>query len=168
MNFRRWDALCWGGLVLLLDQVSKFLVQQNLPHMISASIDYPYGGIGIFRDLLGVEFALTHWTNKGAAWGAFQNWPMALVVFRLLIVSGLFYAFFKHFSKDVCRIPFAIILGAALGNIADAFTYGHVIDMFHFVFWGYHYPVFNIADASICLSVVAMLWFQWRQPRVTG
>ena len=41
----------------------------------------------------------------------------------------------------------------ALCNILDYFFYGHVIDMLHFVFWGYDYPVFNVADSFICIGV---------------
>ncbi|MFI5335094.1 MAG: signal peptidase II [Chlamydiales bacterium] len=33
-----------------------------------------------------------------------------------------------------------------------------MIDMFHLFFWGYSYPVFNIADASIFLGIVWLLF----------
>jgi signal peptidase II len=49
------------------------------------------------------------------------------------------------------------ILGGATGNLVDRVRYGEVIDFID-VYWGaYHWPAFNVADASISLAVTAIV-----------
>jgi len=55
------------------------------------------------------------------------------------------------------QVPLTMIIAGAVGNVVDSFVYGHVIDMVHFVFWGYSFPVFNVADSCIFLGVVSMM-----------
>lgn len=146
--------LCLIGLVVLLADFSlKFWVNQSLPLMSHSSPFYPYGGIGIFHHFLGIEFSLTHHTNTGAAWGLFQNWPMLLLTSRIVLISVMAAFFIFAKLERFYYIPIILILSGAIGNIIDYFVYGHVIDMFHFVLWGYDFPVFNLADAFICVAV---------------
>lgn len=49
------------------------------------------------------------------------------------------------------------ILGGALGNIYDRFVFGAVADFFDFHLMGYHWYVFNVADAAISIGVVLLL-----------
>ncbi|MEK7340156.1 MAG: signal peptidase II, partial [Verrucomicrobiota bacterium] len=55
------------------------------------------------------------------------------------------------------RVCLVMVLAGAVGNVFDCIIYGHVIDMFCFIFWGYIYPVFNIADAAIFCGILMML-----------
>ena len=50
------------------------------------------------------------------------------------------------------------MLAGALGNIVDSLFLGHVVDMIHVVFWGWDYPVFNVADSFIFLGCLGFLW----------
>jgi signal peptidase II len=141
------------GIILLVDWASKLATVTNLPYM-NTYISYPYGGVGVFKDFLGIEFSLVYTKNTGAAWGLFQEYQIALLVLRSVFVLGLFiYVFF--YNKDrAYDWPFTLILAGAVGNILDYFLYGHVIDMFHFILWGYDYPVFNVADSAIFVGIV--------------
>jgi signal peptidase II len=58
-----------------------------------------------------------------------------------------------------------LIIAGGIGNILDYFIYGHVVDMFHFILWGYSFPVFNVADASIFMGIVSLLWMSWKNAR---
>jgi signal peptidase II len=49
-----------------------------------------------------------------------------------------------------------LIATGAIGNILDYFIYGHVVDVFYFVFWGYSFPVFNVADSIIFCGIVVL------------
>ena len=55
-------------------------------------------------------------------------------------------------------MPLTCIAAGALGNILDFFLYGHVIDMFYLIFYKYSYPIFNVADSAIFLSVMYLLF----------
>ena len=149
-----WLAAFLGLLVFLVDQVSKILTANFLPLSYLHSQVYPYGGIGVFKNFLGIEFSITHATNRGAAWGIFAEFQPFLLFLRILLVGGLLlYAVF--YNKNRSKLfPLVLIIAGAAGNILDYFIYGHVVDMFHFIFWGYDYPVFNIADSSIFISIV--------------
>jgi len=123
---------------------------------------YPYGGIGIFKDFLGIEFSLVHETNRGAAWGVLADYHLYLFLVRILLVLALIvYTLFfnKHPSW---RIPLSLIIAGAMGNILDFFLYDHVVDMFRFVLWGYTYPVFNVADSAIFVGIVWLFFASWR------
>lgn len=156
-------ALLIGIAVFVVDLLSKFYIQEYLPRMSRAFPAYPYGGIGVFKDFFGIEFSLTHHINKGAAWGILSDWQQALLLFRIALVIGLvIYVVFLN-KKREWDIPFALIIAGAAGNVLDYFLYGHVIDMFHFVFWGYDYPVFNVADCAIFIGIAWLIIGSYRE-----
>ena len=59
-----------------------------------------------------------------------------------------------------------LIAVGALGNIVDYSLYGHVIDFFHFTFWGYSFPVFNWADSYITVGLFFFLLLSSRGKRL--
>jgi signal peptidase II len=148
-------------LVLVIDLVTKYLTQKELPLMSHSPPVYPYGGIPVFHDVLGVEFSLVHATNKGAAWGVLADYSQALFVARLLLIGVLLVYFVRPKSSLWQQLPLALIIAGAIGNVIDYFAYGHVVDMFHFILWGYDYPVFNVADSAIFLGILLYLIFSW-------
>lgn len=147
--------------VLIIDQISKYWTQASLPLMGHSLPWYPYGGIPVFKDFFGIEFAITHATNKGAAWGAFSDYSFFLLILRLFLIGFLIVYYFR--AAKAFRYAVALIIAGAIGNVIDVFIYGHVIDMFQFVFWGYKYPVFNVADSSIFCGVFLYLVLSWKQ-----
>lgn len=152
-----------ASVVLLADFFTKFWVQNTLPLMNSHLSEYPYGGIGIFQNFLGIQLSITHATNHGAAWGMFSEWQIYLLFVRVAIIAGvILYAliFNKIRSRD---IPLTLIIAGATGNVLDFFLYGHVVDMIHFVFWGYEYPVFNLADSAIFIGIVWLFILSWQE-----
>lgn len=153
--------LILAALVLVFDQLSKYWTQAHLPMMSQSIPWYPYGGIGVFKDFFGIEFSITHATNKGAAWGAFSDYSFFLLILRLVLIAALF--FYYQRATTAFRYALALIIAGAIGNVIDVFVYGHVVDMFHFVLWGYNYPVFNVADSAIFCGVFLYLALSWKQ-----
>lgn len=149
-----WLALTVIALVLLIDFLTKFWVQSGLPNTHFVQPIYPYGGIGVFKNLWGIEFSITHTTNRGAAWGILADYHNYLLYFRLFLVVGLIVYSIFYNKHPTWRIPLGLIIAGALGNIFDFYLYDHVVDMFHFIFWGYPYPVFNVADTSIFIGIL--------------
>lgn len=148
--------------VLLVDALSKIFIEVNIPPTSSYILDYPYGGIPVFKDFFGVEFSIVHVINKGAAWGAFPHYQQELLYVRLALVAALFAYLLFALKTPGAEIPLALVIAGALGNVIDTFLYGHVIDMLHFILWGYDFPSFNIADSAICLGVVWLAFASWR------
>lgn len=153
-------------LILLSDVLLKAYVYANIPPMQRGFFLYPYGGIGVMHNWHGIEFSLVHVQNLGAVCGLFSGFHTALLYARVAIVAGLvgYLVFVKN--SPLIKFSFTLICVGALGNIIDHFIYGHVIDMFYFVFWRFSYPVFNIADVSISCGI-GLLLFQklWRKER---
>jgi signal peptidase II len=143
--------------ILVVDFISKGLINFYLTPLAHASQYFPFGGVSVFHNFLGIDFCIHHVTNRGAAWGVGDGLQNLLLVLRIGVVAGLVY-YLKTSSKAfIYRYPLTMIIAGGLGNILDYFIYGHVIDMFHFIFWGYSYPVFNVADASIFCGIVWLL-----------
>jgi signal peptidase II len=134
-----------------LDIVTKALTHRFLPLQTGYEIV-------IFKNFLGVNFSLCHTINTGAAWGAFSNWQLPLFFLRCGLALGLltYLLFFKATPATIT--PLSFILVGAVCNLIDTPLYGHVIDMFHFVLWGYDYPVFNVADSLIFLGVARLVY----------
>lgn len=141
-----------GLFILVADQISKYLTVQYLPMMSSQT--YPFGGIPVFQDFLGIQFSLNYATNKGAAWGVLADYSTLLLIGRLVLIAILSLYLTRMPRGSKLKIPLVLIIAGALSNVIDAFTYGHVVDMFHFILWGYDYPIFNIADSAICIGIV--------------
>ena len=148
--------------VFLADFLSKYFVHYHIPMMNVYNRWYPYGGIGIFKNFLGIEFSISHTINKGAAWGLFAQFQDYLLISRIILILGLlFYLFFFNFNNRY-RAPLSFITVGAIGNIIDYFLYGHVIDMLHFVLWGYDFPVFNVADSAIFIGIIWLIILSWK------
>ncbi len=156
-----YAALMIGLSILLIDQITKFFTYQYLPFIESHYYSYPYGGIGVFKDFFGIEFSLNYMANKGAAWGVLGDYQIPLLVLRIGLIFGLFIYVLRNKTPSILQIPLALIIAGAIGNVIDFFIYGHVIDMFHFVLWGYDFPVFNVADSAISIGIGLLFLLSW-------
>lgn len=104
----------------------------------------------------GIDLYLHLVANHGIAWGIGSSWGAAwqqfLIVARIGVVAYLL-AFMRIASPQIMRYAVWLMMVGGLGNVIDYFRYGHVVDMIHCLLWGYSFPVFNIADMSICVGV---------------
>jgi len=165
-------------IVLLIDQVSKYLVKANL--------------------YLGEELYIFSWfrihflENEGMAFGMSFFDKKYLTLFRI-VASGLLLWYLIHCIKKneslLLLSCLALIFAGAFGNIIDCIFYGQiygytpifygkVVDMLYFPliegrFWSwipyfggesfiFFSPVFNIADSAICIGVALLLIFERR------
>ena len=124
-------------LTLLLDQLSKRYVVSNMVlHESRPVID------GIFH--------ITRVHNTGAAFGILKGQTKFLLIIAILMLLFIF-IFRKEFigESKLKATAFALIIGGALGNFIDRYTFGYVIDFFDFRV----FPVFNIADSAITIAL---------------
>lgn len=144
-------------IIVCLDRLLKWYVYTSIPLM-------PHGGIDIFH-AFGIDFSIVHITNLGGAWGLLSEMPIPLLIFRILLIAILLVSFFRAKEK---RFPLLLIVAGAFSNVLDSFIYGHVVDMFYFVLWGYSYPVFNIADMSICIGIGLLVLLPLKRKKAYG
>ena len=158
MNWKKTLTFIAIAVFLFMADVGlKAYIHYNIPTINASTPVYPYGGISVFRDWHGIHFSIVHVINKGAAWGVFSSVQEYLLYARMAIIGGLLtYLFFVKASayRKFCLM---LIATGATGNVVDYFIYGHVVDMFYFIFWGYSYPVFNIADSAIFLGIMLLI-----------
>jgi len=138
--------ICWGLIpfVFLFDRLSKIWV-----------VTYLKEGEG-FPIWTGV-FDLTRVNNTGAAFGLLKNastFLMVLTAMSVIFVVVYLQKLFNSSMKNPQSVyGWALITGGALGNLYDRLFFGYVIDFIDWHVW----PVFNIADSSICLGVFWVL-----------
>lgn len=144
-------------LILGADVVLKWYTCHAIPAMSWTHPFYPYGGIPVFKDWFGIDLSLNYVKNKGAAWGMLAEYQEQLLYMRFFVLGALLVYLIMAALPFSKRMGFFLILTGAIGNVIDFFLYEHVVDMFHFTFWGYSFPVFNLADAAIFCGVVLLL-----------
>ncbi|HEY6187906.1 MAG TPA: signal peptidase II [Pyrinomonadaceae bacterium] len=120
--------------------------------------------------------ALEYAENSGIAFGqlqeggSFGRW--FFVVLAMLAAIAVLYYFWRTPREDDRVLgACALLLAGILGNLTDRVRLGYVID-FILLHWGqYHWPTFNVADASICagaLLLVLDLFFEGKRKRVVA
>lgn len=116
---------------------------------------YPFGGIGIFEQFYGVSFSLNTVTNTGVAWGLFPGHAPLLLALRAMIIAGLL--IYLLWNPKKASLSLWMIAAGATGNVIDMLVYGHVIDFLHFQFFGWSFPLFNLADSCIAIGAFLLL-----------
>jgi signal peptidase II len=142
---RRWYAL--AGLVVVLDQFSKWLVLDN---------------IGFGETIYVTSF--WNWVltfNPGAAFSFLADqpgWQRWLFTVLALGVSGwIAYMLRQHPQQKLQSLALALVMGGALGNVIDRVRFGAVVDFVQWHVAGYYWPAFNIADSAITLGAVLLV-----------
>jgi len=142
-----------GLFVLIADQLSKFWVRHAIP------LETAHPILPGFLDL-------TYVRNTGAAFSIFQNGAAGLAVLSALAVLGIsvFVMRTRVPVPALLALGVALPLGGSAGNLVDRAKFGWVTD-FILVHWREHqFPVFNVADSSICVGVAILMYHYWRTP----
>ena len=139
------------GLVVALDQLTKNLVVSRFH-------------LGDTQPLLESMLNITRVHNSGAAFGLLATLPPNLRDPFFFVVPGLtlaviLFVFYRlREAQSLSTYALAMIVGGALGNLADRIRLGFVIDFLDFHWYsGWHFPAFNVADAAISLGVAMLL-----------
>ena len=132
--------------LLVLDQVSKYLVQLNLS---------PVGAsVPVIPGLL----QLTNVHNTGAAWGMMDGLRWFFIPMTLLVAAGLIYIIIRFRQKLTIfsRITLALLFSGAVGNFIDRVALSYVRDFVDITPW-FSFPVFNIADSALSIGCVFLV-----------
>lgn len=150
-----WKRRLWGfafaALVCAVDQYIKWVVRVQL--------DLKSRPDGLYELL---PFFDLRWTrNFGISLGMFEATSMemrwGLVIGTALIAVVVLVWMLREKAKgDIFGL--ALILGGALGNIYDRYTWGYVIDYADLHFGAFRpFLIFNVADAAITIGVLIIL-----------
>jgi signal peptidase II len=144
--------------LLVLDQITKYLVLRNIP----------YGGeVPVIPGF----FSLVHTTNTGAAFGMFQNNNLFFILLAVTAFVVILFLLIRDQTNPKARlavttkISFGLLAGGILGNLVDRVTRGNVVDFLNFYIHQYAWPAFNVADSCICVAVGLLVLTSFRPPR---
>ena len=112
--------------------------------------------------VLGARLALTF--NSGAAFSVGTGNPAFFAVAAVITITILGIVVARSSLDRLRVIAFGLILGGALGNVADRLFRGHDGKVVDFVDLGW-WPVFNFADSCLFVGVGLMLIDAWRSGR---
>jgi len=145
-------ALAIIAFVFFLDRFVKNLVLTHTPEG---------GGFAVVPGI----FHITRVNNTGAAFGMLKGHGTILIVISALFVAFLLLCLLRSVfsgktpSKFLSEAAWSLIIAGAAGNLFDRTRYGYVVDFLDFRIW----PVFNLADTSICLGVFLVALGLWKQ-----
>ena len=130
---------------VVLDQVTKQIVTRNME-------------IGDSIPVIDNFLSITYHRNSGAAWGIMQGQMLFFYIVTAITIAGLIFWLRKIDLKieKVMAISLALMLAGAIGNLIDRIMYQSVIDFISTYWWGYSFPIFNIADSSLVIGVGLM------------
>lgn len=149
----------WAGfiisIVLILDQVTKFIVEKHI-RLYEVIVVLP----GFFN--------LTHVRNKGAAFGILSSapgmWRSIFFVTVTLFAVAVIGLLIRKTRERLLVAAFSLIIGGAIGNVIDRIRYGEVVDFIQWYVKSYYWPSFNVADSAISIGVallaIDMLFFK--------
>jgi signal peptidase II len=138
------------GLILAIDQIAKEIAEARLP--LGEAIP-----VLPILDLFRVH-------NTGIAFSMLAgHGGLALIGLTLLISAGVLIFWWR--AADGGRpatLGYGLILGGALGNLADRIFRGHVVDFLLLHLGGWTLFVFNLADTALTLGPVVLLLVYWQ------
>ena len=124
------------ALLVLLDQVTKYLARVNL----TAGKHY-----NLIRGVMG----LCYTENTGAAFSSFSNSTnlLTIVSAMLVLVLAAYLLVNRREEERFIRVPVLLILSGGIGNLIDRALRNSVTDFFELEF--IRFAVFNVADVLI-------------------
>ena len=133
-------------LIIFFDQLTKILVIKNFQLYESLSI-LPF-------------FNLTFIVNYGFAFGFLNNPSLNQIIVILVIFSIIAYFLYLLIKTQdqFFRFSLILVLSGAVGNFIDRVLHGFFIDFIDIYLGSYHWPAFNLADSSITLGFILIMF----------
>jgi signal peptidase II len=148
------NALPWLALsllVIVLDQLTKHIVLIELE---------PYIPNEVIPGFLNWTLAF----NTGAAFSflagadGWQRWLFGVLAVGVSLMLAFWLT--RTARRDWRNaVPFALIIGGAIGNLIDRLRLGHVTDFIQVYYQDWAFPSFNIADSAISIGAVLLILF---------
>jgi signal peptidase II len=158
-NTRLAPWLLLSVVIILLDQLTKILVQRNVR-------------FGERINVIPNFFDLTLAYNKGAAFSFLANeggWQRWFFIGIGVIASGVIvWMLARHGGQRLFALALSLILGGAIGNVIDRIWQGQVTDFLLVYVGKYFWPAFNVADSAICIGAICLILDEILRVRRSG
>jgi len=133
-------ALAACGVIVALDQGTKALATSLVEHGDRVEV-LPF-------------LAFENVRNEGIAFGIGGDISAVIIGATVVLLLGfLVFLAFRGGTGWLVWLPAALLIGGALGNLADRVRDGAVIDFIDVPLW----PTFNLADVAITVGVLLLL-----------
>ena len=136
-----------AAVIFAIDQLTKYLVRARIPMFHSF-------------DVVPGWLAITHTTNRGAAFSMFANarfGSIGLIAFTTIAVLVIIGMVVRHAGGfTLTAVALGLILGGAVGNLFDRIRIHEVVDFILVYHRAWSFPVFNAADSAITVGAVLL------------
>lgn len=133
----------FAAALIAADQVTKYFVAKHL---------WP----GRIVEVIPHFFNLALSQNTGGAFSLLPDKPLVFIVLSIVAVALLCYLFTRLEDKPAVSFAAAAIFAGAVGNLADRFRFGYVVDFVDLHVGPWHWYVFNVADAAITVGAISL------------
>ncbi|MBF0328044.1 MAG: signal peptidase II [Nitrospirae bacterium] len=130
-----------AAVVFVLDQFTKQIIKTNVT---------PFDVIRVLP-----FFNIVYAENVGSAFGMFKSLGNAFFVAVAGLAAVVITVMIWKDKEN--RLGLSLILGGAVGNLADRIIYGYVIDFLDCHAAGYHWPAFNVADSALTVGTTLII-----------
>jgi len=146
---RKLYFLSFSIFIIILDQFTKYLIFYNYKRFIN-------------KDFL--IFRLDFVKNYGAAFNIFNGNRIFLSCVSIIFSILLTYLILRKNTINLYDLySYSFILGGTIGNGIDRISRGFVIDFINLNL--INFPVFNIADISINIGFIFLLYIFFKNKR---
>ena len=106
-------------------------------------------------------FNIMYVRNTGAAFSIMENSRVLFIVIGMIAI----YLIWRFFIKDkqlnnYYIVIYSMLIAGIIGNMIDRILYGYVIDYLSFNIFGYSFPIFNLADTFIVVSIIMLIIYE--------
>ena len=156
-------GLVLAAAVLAADQASKWVMLDVL--LLPEVRHIPLVSLGP------LGFDLTMVWNRGVTFGLLQGeepWHAWALAGLAAVIVALLLRWMTRAEHRRVVLALGAVIGGAVGNVIDRVRFGAVADFFDAHAFGWHWYVFNLADAAIVLGVAVLAWDALFPPRPGG
>ena len=130
---------------IIIDFIVKIIINNNMN---------VYDSISIIPSF----FSITYVRNIGAAFSIMENSRILFIIIGFIALILIYkYLIMNKVLNKYLMISYSMLIGGIIGNMIDRIIYGYVIDYLSFNIFRYSFPIFNLADTFIVVSIIMLL-----------
>jgi lipoprotein signal peptidase len=98
--------------------------------------------------------------NRGVTFGLLSGdgpWNHLVLALLAAAIALVLLRWLARAETLAVAVALGAVIGGAVGNVLDRLRFGAVVDFVDAHAWGWHWYVFNIADAGIVCGVAALI-----------